>query len=100
MGRWGIWKDFLISGRNLTRSGFDHSNFFKAENSIFLNIEIVRPWMEGDEPLVGRIKIWWDGSLVKCNFRLVEGGLPSHPHSTENSGGLRVEPFPKSFRMG
>ena len=53
--------------------------FFKAENSIFLNIEIVRPWMEGDEPLVGGIKIWWDGSLVKCNFRLVEGGSPATP---------------------
>ena len=74
--------------------------FFKAEYSIFLNIEIGGPWMEGYEPLAGGIKIWWDGSLVKWNFRLVEGGLPSHPHSTKNSVGLRVEFFPKSFRLG
>ena len=37
--------------------------FFKAENSIFLNIEIGGIWVEGYEPLVGGIKIWWDG---KC----------------------------------
>ena len=34
--------------------------------------------MEGDEPLAGGIKIWWDGNLVECNFRPKEAELPSH----------------------